>query len=40
MLNDQLEKLKRFVALQGLGEVFVEVVKSFAPNSFRQKLRA
>ena len=39
MLNDQLEKLKRFVASQGLGEAFAEFVKSLAPKSFRQKLK-
>ena len=39
MLNDQLEKLKRFVASQGLGEAFAEFVKSLAPKSFRQRLK-
>ena len=39
MLNDQLEKLKRFVASQGLGEAFAEFVKSLAPKSFKQKLK-
>ena len=38
MLSDQVEKLKRFVAAQGLGEVFAEFVKSLAPKSFKQKL--
>ena len=39
MLNDQLEKLKRFMASQGLGEAFAEFVESLAPKSFRQKLK-
>ena len=39
ILNDQLEKLKRFVASQGLGEAFAEFVKSLAPKLFRQRLK-
>ena len=39
MLSDQVEKLKRFVAAQGLGEAFTEFIKSLAPKSFRQKLK-
>ncbi len=31
-LTDQIEKLKQFVASRGLGEAFVEFVKSLAPN--------
>ena len=38
MLNDQLEKLKRFVASQGLGGAFAEFVKSLALKSFKQRL--
>ena len=38
VLSDQVEKLKRFVAAQGLGEAFVAFVKSLAPKSFKQKL--
>ncbi len=37
-LTEQVEKLKRFVASRGLGEAFVEFVKSLAPKSFKQKL--
>lgn len=37
-LTDQIEKLKQFVAPRGLGEAFVEFVKSLAPKSFKQKL--
>ena len=37
-LTDQIEKLKKFVASRGLGEAFVEFVKSLAPKSFKQKL--
>ena len=37
-LTDQIEKLKQFVAARGLGEAFVEFVKSLAPKSFKQKL--
>ena len=37
-LNDQVEKLKRFVASRGLGEAFVEYVKSLAPKTMKQKL--
>ncbi len=38
-LNDQVEKLKRFIASRGLGEAFVEYVKSLAPKTVRQKLK-
>ena len=38
MLTDQVEKLKRFVASRGLGEAFVEFVKSLAPQTMKQKL--
>ena len=38
VLTDQIEKLKRFIALRGLGEMFVEYVKSFAPKTVKQKL--
>ena len=37
-LTDQIEKLKRFVVSRGLGEAFVEFVKSLAPKSMKQKL--
>ena len=37
-LTDQVEKLKRFVASRGLGETFVEFVKSLAPKTMKQKL--
>ena len=37
-LTDQVEKLKRFVASRGLGEAFVEYVKSLAPKIMKQKL--
>ena len=37
-LTDQIEKMKQFVAARGLGEAFVEFVKSLAPKSFKQKL--
>lgn len=37
-LTDQIEKLKQFVTARGLGEAFVEFVKSLAPKSFKQKL--
>ncbi len=37
-LNEQVEKLKRFVASMGLGEAFVEFVKSLAPKTMKQKL--
>ena len=37
-LTDQVEKLKRFVASKGLGEAFVEFVKSFAPKTMKQRL--
>ncbi len=38
VLTDQVEKLKRFVASRGLGEAFVEYVKSLASKTVRQKL--
>ena len=38
ILSEQVEKLKRFVAEQGLGEAFVEFVKSMAPKSIKQKM--
>ena len=37
-LTDQVEKLKRFVASRGLGEAFVEFIKSLAPKNMKQKL--
>ena len=37
-LADQTEKLKRFVASRGLGEVFVEFVKSLASKTMKQRL--
>ncbi len=37
-LTDQVEKLKRFVASRGLGEAFVEFVKSLAPKTIKQRL--
>ena len=37
-LSDQVEKLKQFVASRGLGEAFVEFVKSLAPKTVKQKL--
>ncbi len=37
-LNEQVEKLKRFVASRGLGEAFVEFVRSLAPKTMKQKL--
>ncbi len=37
-LNEQVEKLKRFVASRGLGEAFVEFVKSLVPKTMKQKL--
>ena len=38
VLNEQVEKLKRFVSSRGLGEAFVEFVKSLAPKTMKQKL--
>ncbi|MCI9035802.1 MAG: hypothetical protein HFJ08_17570 [Lachnospiraceae bacterium] len=38
-LTEQVEKLKRFVASRGLGEAFVEFVKSLAPQTMKQKLK-
>lgn len=38
VLTEQVEKLKRFVASRGLGEAFVEFVKSLAPKTMKQKL--
>lgn len=37
-LTEQVEKLKRFVASRGLGEAFVEFVKSLAPRTMKQRL--
>ncbi len=37
-LTDQVEKLKRFVASRGLGEAFVEYVKSLALKTMKQRL--
>ena len=37
-LTNQVEKLKRFVASRGLGEAFVEFVKSLAPRTMKQRL--
>ena len=37
-LTNQVEKLKRFVASKGLGEAFVEFVKSLAPKTMKQKI--
>ena len=38
VLTDQVEKLKRFIASRGLGEAFVEFVKSLTPKTMKQKL--
>ena len=38
VLTDQIEKLKKFIASKGLGEAFVEFVKSLAPKTMKQKL--
>lgn len=38
VLTDQIEKLKKFIASRGLGEAFVEFVKSLAPKTMKQKL--
>ena len=38
-LAKQVEKLKGFVASRGLGEAFVEFVKSLAPQTMKQKLK-
>ena len=37
-LTDQVEKLKRFVASKGLGDAFVEFVKSLSPKTMKQKI--
>ena len=37
-LTEQVEKLKHFVASRGLGEAFVEFVKSLAPKTMKQRL--
>lgn len=37
-LSEQIEKLKRFIVSQGLGEAFVEFVKSLAPKTLKQRL--
>lgn len=39
VLTDQIEKLKKFIASKGLGEAFVEFVKSLAPKTMKQKLK-
>lgn len=38
ILSEQVEKLKRFVASQGLGEAFVEFVKSLASKTLKQRM--
>ncbi len=38
VLTDQVEKLKRFIASRGLGETFVEFVRSLAPKTMKQRL--
>ncbi len=38
-LNDQMEKLKRFVESRGLGEAIAEYLKSLAPKSIKQRLK-
>lgn len=38
VLTDQVEKLKRFVASRGIGDAFVEYVKSLAPKTMKQRL--
>jgi len=38
VLTDQIEKLKRFIASRGLGEAFVEFVRSLAPKNMKQRL--
>jgi hypothetical protein len=38
ILSGQVEKLKCFVASRGLGEEFVEFVKSLAPKTVKQRL--
>ena len=38
ILSEQVEKLKQFVAMKGLGEAFKEFVKSMEPKTFKQKL--
>ncbi len=37
-LTDQVDKLKRFVTARGLGEAFLEFVKSLAPKTMKQML--
>lgn len=37
-LSNQVEKLKHFVASRGLGEAFVEYMKSLAPKTMKQRL--
>ena len=37
-LTGQLDRLKRFVEARGLGEEFMEYVRSLAPKSIRQRL--
>lgn len=38
ILTEQVEKLKRFVAIKGLEEAFKEFMKSMAPKSIKQKM--
>ena len=38
VLTEQVEKLKRFVASMGLGDAFVEFVKSLSPKTMKQKI--
>ncbi len=38
VLAGQVEKLKRFVASKGLGEAFVEFVKSLSPKTMKHRL--
>lgn len=38
ILSEQVEKLKCFIASQGLGEAFVEFIKSLAPKTLKQRL--
>lgn len=40
VLSEQVEKLKRFVASKGLGEALAEYVRSLAPKTIRQRLKA
>lgn len=38
ILSEQIEKMKRFIASRGLGEAFVEFVKSLTPKTLKQRL--